>query len=212
MARHAAIISILFVPSLTWAQQSDPTASTSVWTPFIVAAAIAYLTRRMAIGGWLFYFYIGILVSPVTSLVLAYPDIGIYFYPSQWYDLKTYWLSFFSYVPWLVSLLVVFLAALRLILRSQRNRANAQFLRRALLALAATGVLGWVIELNYWPEYALLSGISTFSAGIICLYFFTSKRVRYVFDNWSGKWSYEDFVDSYSKRPGEENSMDQAQD
>ena len=115
-------------------------------------------------------------------------------------------------MPWLVSLLVVFLAALRLILRSQRNRANAQFLRRALIGLTATGAVGWIIELNYSPEYALLSGISTLSAGIICLYFFTSKRVRYVFDNWPGKWSYEDFVDSYSKRSGEGNSMGQALD
>lgn len=186
--------------SIAMAQQADPTSVPRFLVPIFLAGMIAYLTRRLAIGGWLFYFYIGLLLGPMFALVLAYPDIGGYLQPSRWQDLKTYLLSFFSYVPWLVCQLVVFLCAVRLIFKSQRNRANAMLLRYALLALAASGALAWIIEINYFPGYALFSAISAVWAGFVCLYFFTSKRVRSVFDNWSGSWSYDNFVDSYSSK------------
>jgi hypothetical protein len=200
MRRSLALIALVVTPSFALAQQADPTAATRGLMPFILAGMIAYVTRRMAIGGWLFYFYVGLMLGPVLAVALAYPVIGDYFQPSLWQDAKTYWLSFFSYLPWLASLIVVFLSAARLIFRSQRNRANAMLLRYSLIALVVTGIIGLVIELVYFPEDAILSVISTVFASLLCLYFFVSKRVKYVFDNWSGKWSYDDFVNSVSSR------------
>jgi hypothetical protein len=199
MRRSLVLIALIVAPSFSLAQQADPTAATRGLMPFILAGMIAYATRRMAIGGWLFYSYIGLMLGPVLAVALAYSVIGDYFQPSLWHDAKTYWLSFFSYLPWLASLIVVFLSAARLILPSQRNRANAMLLRYSLVALVVTGIIGLVIELVYFPEDATLSVISTVSASLLCLYFFVSKRVKYVFDNWSGKWSYDDFVNSVSR-------------
>ncbi|MDJ0712447.1 MAG: DUF2569 family protein [Woeseiaceae bacterium] len=185
-------------PSIAFAQEADPTAAARGLMPFILAAMIAYVTRRMPIGGWLFYFYLGLIFSPVLAIVLAYPVIGDYFQPSLWYDLRTYWLSFLSYIPWLASLIAVFLASIRLIVPSQRNRGNAMFLRYSLLALVIISIVGLVIEIVYFPDDAILSVISAISASIMCLYFFVSRRVKYVFDNWSGSWDYDDFTASIS--------------
>lgn len=203
MRRSLALIALIVTPSFALAQQADPTATTRGLIPFILAGMIAYVTRRMAIGGWLFYFYIVLMLSPIVSVTFAYSVIGYYFQPSLWNDSKTYWLSFFSYLPWLASLTMVFMSATRLIFPNQRNRANAMFLRYSLVALVVTGLIGLIIDLMYFPENAILSGISTVCAILLCLYFFVSKRVKYVFDNWSGKWSYEDFVNSVSARASE---------
>lgn len=201
MRRSLVMIALILMPSIAFAQQADPSAATRGLTPFVLAGMIAYVTRRMAIGGWLFYFYIGLILSPVLAAILAYPVIGDYFQPSLWVDLKTYWLSFFSYIPWLVSLIVVFLTAMRLLFPSQRNRANTAILRYSLVALVATGFIGFIIDFLFFPENAILSGIATVCAFLICLYFFFSKRVSYVFDNWSGNWNYDNFVDSTSTPP-----------
>jgi hypothetical protein len=62
--------------------------------------------------------------------------------------------------------------------------------------LFAAAILGVAIDATYFPEDAPLSVFSAIVSGINCAYFWMSKRVRYVFDNWTGKWSYDDFVRS----------------
>lgn len=198
MQRTLILVAALVPPSTVLAQQADPTAATRGLMPLILAAMIAYVTRRMAIGGWLFYFYLWLMFGSVIAIVMAYPVIGDYFRPSLWYDTKIYWLSCLSYLPWLASFIAVFLSAVRLMFPSQRNKGNAMLLRYSLLALSTAGIIGLIIELVYFPEDAILSVISLTSASILCLYFFLSKRVKYVFDNWSGEWSYDDFVTNIS--------------
>ena len=66
-------------------------------------------------------------------------------------------------------------------------------LRCSLLALVAASVMGAIIDGVYFPNDANLSWISAISSGIVCLYFFVSRRVRYVFDDWSGAWDYDAF-------------------
>jgi len=180
------------------AQEADPTAAGRAVLPFAMAGMIAYVTRRMAIGGWLFYMYLGIILGAPITAVMAYPVIRDYFQPSLWYDTTTYLLGAASYLPLLAAHFAVFVLAVRLMFRSQRNRANAMALRYALLALLAANIAGTFIDAYYFENEVLLNIFSMVVNTIMCLYFFGSKRVKYVFDNWTGAWNYEDFQTSLS--------------
>lgn len=196
------LAAVTMTPALAIAQQHDPLrGATTGLMPLILVALIVYSTRKMAIGGWLFYFYIGLILGPFISAILVYPVIGEYFQPSLWYDLKTYWLSFFSAIPGLVSSLVVSIFAVRLLFPSQRNRRNTMLLRYALLGQVTLGIIGAVIDLLYFAEEAVLSMIALVPTSIICLYFLFSQRVKYVLDNWNGRWNYNDFVNRKSTLP-----------
>ncbi|MAB22999.1 MAG: hypothetical protein CMK78_01210 [Pseudomonadales bacterium] len=186
-------------PALAIAQQHEPfRGATTGLMPFILVALIVYSTRKMAIGGWLFYFYIGLILGPIITAILIYPVIGEYFQPSLWYDLQTYWLAFFSAMPALFASLVVSIFAVRLLFASQRNRRNTMLLRYALLGQVTLGIIGAVIDLLYFPEDIILSVIALIPTSITCLYFFLSQRVKYVLENWNGHWNYNDFVNRNS--------------
>ncbi|MEH6565777.1 MAG: DUF2569 family protein [Halopseudomonas sp.] len=193
------LAAVTMTPALAIAQQQEPLrGATTGLMPLILVALIVYSTRKMAIGGWLFYFYIGLILGPVITAMLVYPVIGEYFQPSLWYDLQTYWLSFFSAIPGLLASLVVSIFAVRLLFASQRNKRNTMLLRYALLGQVALGIIGAVIDLLYFAEDAALSLIFLIPTSIMCLYFFFSPRVKYVLENWNGDWNYNDFVNRKS--------------
>jgi hypothetical protein len=73
--------------------------------PVFIAAGVAYLTRRMAIAGWLFYYYFG-LIGAVLFMPLLLSEAVPAWYPSYWADLKMFSaFMFYSSLPAAIKLL-----------------------------------------------------------------------------------------------------------
>jgi hypothetical protein len=149
-----------------------------------IAFAIAYLSRRRAMGGWLLYFYIQLYLSLSFSLIFV-PQVLANLNPSQWDNSFLYVMFFLSVVPVLITEVIEVFAATRLLLR--RNERNVKFLRNALLALVATSAIALAIDVAYFKDPALFFDILMFVfATIWALYFSKSRRVKLVFieRNW----------------------------
>lgn len=95
-------LALMLVMSPVVAQEADPTAATRGFMPFILAGMIAYVTRRMAIGGWLFYFYLGLCLSAVITTFMAVsslPNLN----PEGW-DMFYWWMAVLDYIPLLMAM------------------------------------------------------------------------------------------------------------
>lgn len=152
----------------------------------LIACAIAYLSRRRAIGGWLLYFYIQLYGSLAFSLIFV-PQALSSLNPNQWDNSTLYVMFFLSIVPVSVFLGVEVFAATRLLFR--RNEANLRFLRKTLIGLVATGCLALVIDIAYFKDNPValpMDSLTLIFATIWALYFWKSERVRAVFieKNW----------------------------
>jgi len=156
-----------------------------------IAWAIAYLSRRRAIGGWLLYFYIQLYLSLLFSLLFL-PTIVANLRPSEWDSSKLYVLNFVSTVPVLLLILGEVVAATLLLVR--RSEPNIKILRKVLLALVLASAIALGIDLAFVDEAATLYfDIVTFVFALIWLaYFYRAKRVRLVFIE--GKWDYEAYA------------------
>jgi hypothetical protein len=102
-----------------------------------IAFAIAYLSRRRAIGGWLLYFYIQLYLGLAASLIFV-PQVFSNLNPSQWDNSFLYVMFFLSGVPVIATELIGFVAATKLLFR--RNEQNVKFLRQTLIVLVATSL------------------------------------------------------------------------
>ncbi len=145
-----------------------------------LAWAIAYLTRRRAIGGWLLYFYIQLYLSLLLSLFFL-PRVIANLNPSAWDSAMLYVLSFLSTVP--VLLAEALEAYVATVLLFRRNESNLRFLRIALVALALSSGVSLGIDIAYFSDApTLFFDALTFGfACIWCAYFWKAKRVRIVF-------------------------------
>ena len=145
-----------------------------------LAWAIAYLTRRRAIGGWLLYFYIQLYLSLLISLLFL-PRVIANLNPGAWDSANLYVLSFLSTVP--VVLTQGFEAYAATLLLFRRSERNLRLLRIALLALAVSSGASLGIDIGYFSdEPTLFFDALTFGfACIWCAYFLRAKRIRMVF-------------------------------
>src|SRR5262249_55954795 len=125
----------------------------TVGAGLFLAWAIAYLTRRRAIGGWLLYFYIQLYLSLLISLLFL-PGVIANLSPSSWDSAILYVLSFLSTVP--VLLAEAFEAYAATVLLIRRNESNLRVLRFALVALAVTSGSALAIDIGYFNEGATL--------------------------------------------------------
>src|SRR3989344_3473530 len=81
-----------------FAASADTPRQPAAGVGFFIAFAIAYLSRRRAIGGWLLFFYIQLYISLVFSLFFSsqiFSDLN----PSQWDNSLLYVMFFLSVVP-----------------------------------------------------------------------------------------------------------------
>ncbi len=189
MRRIAALIALLALAVPAHAEATNPGTALA---PLFVALGIAYVTRRMAIGGWLFYYYLGLYVSApimVLSAVASFTNLQ----PSGWEDKALYAFVVLSYIPWFLAFTLNLIFSTRLLFKSQRNEKNTKIVRYVLLALVITSAAGVVIDYIYFPEDVPLDILSLISSSIWCLYFFFSKRVKYVLARWTGEWNYDAF-------------------
>lgn len=153
-----------------------------------LAWAVAYLSRRRAIGGWVLYFYIQLYISLLFSLLFLPATLGN-LRPAEWDSSKLYVLNFVSAVPVLLLLLGEVGAATLLLAR--RSEANVKILRKVLAALVMASAIALGIDITYFDEAATLYfDVVTLAFAVIWLaYFHKARRVRLVFIE--GKWDYE---------------------
>lgn len=180
-----ASILALLANGEAWATSADAPRQPVAGASLFIAFAIAYLSRRRAIGGCLLYFYIQLYLSLVFSLVFV-PQVLSNLDPSQWDNSFLYVMFFLSVVPLLATELLKVVAATKLLFR--RNEQNVKFLRKTLIALVATSAIAIAINLSYFrDDPTLFFDVLTLAFAIIwVLYFSKSRRVRLVFieRNW----------------------------
>ncbi len=162
------------------AASSGTQGQTTAGAGLFLAWAIAYLTRRRAIGGWLLYFYIQLYLSLVISLLFL-PRVIANQNPGAWDSAILYVLSFLSTVPVLLAQGFEAYAATLLLFR--RNESKLRLLRIALLALAGSSCASLGVDIAYFSDApTLFFDVMTFGfACIWCAYFWKGKRVRIVF-------------------------------
>lgn len=162
--------------------------------PILIAAGIAYVTRRRAIGGWLFYYYLVLYLSSALAVLMAIATLPN-LHPDGW-DTFYWMLAVISYVPWLLSKLAELIWGSRLLIRSQRTARNLGIMRRIFGTQVALLIVSLIIGYAYFPEDEngnLMDIISLIVASVWCAYFYVSKRVRYVLAGGARDWSYEAF-------------------
>jgi hypothetical protein len=153
-----------------------------------IAFAIAYLSRRRAVGGWLLYFYLQMYLSLLISLLFV-PQVISNLRPSNWDNALLYVMFFLSVVPVLAAELVEVFAATRLLFR--RSEANLNFLRWTLVTLVVATVASIALDLVYFKDDPgiVFDFITAFSSAIWAIYFRKARRVKAVFVDKS--WNYD---------------------
>lgn len=150
----------------------------SFFTMLFVAWGISYLTRRRAIGGWLFYFYFQLYLSFVFSFIFL-PGIISNINPSGWDSSQRYAMFFVSTVPVVAAQWFEVFAATRLLIR--RNTQNLWTLRISLFILTALSGASTAIDLEYFQSNAVFDIITLVFAIIWSIYFYKAVRVKQVF-------------------------------
>ena len=193
MLKLRNIISIFLIAGISSPPAYAAQANTSTaGAPLFIALAIAYLTRRMSIGGWLFYYYFQLYGSLLLSLLLGGLIIEN-LNPEGWEDRAQYSLFIISTVPMYLVKIIETIFATRLLVKSQRNSNNVKVLRYILLASVVVYATSLAIDYYNFPDNIALSIFGFVFATIWALYFFVSYRVNYVLSNWSGEWDYPSF-------------------
>jgi hypothetical protein len=179
---------LVLVPVAGLAASTNTQAPNPVGAGLFVALALAYLTRRRAIGGWLLYFYLQLYSSLLMSLLFI-NRVTVNLAPETWDSAFLYVLFFLGTVPVLLAQLAE--VTLGTVLLFHRNARNVQWLRTALLALAMTSGISLGIDLAYFNEFpSIFFDVLTFLfACVWTIYFWRSKRVRLVFIERAWDWA-----------------------
>lgn len=179
---------LVLLPVAGLAASTNTQATNPVGAGLFLALAVAYLTRRRAIGGWLFYFYLQLYSGVFVSLLFVNRLLAN-LSPGNWDSSLLYVLFFLSTVPVLIAQIAEI--ALGTMLLFQRNARNVQWLRAALVALAITSGISLGIDLAYFSEFPnIFFGVLTFLfACVWAVYFWRSKRVQLVFVERAWNWA-----------------------
>lgn len=151
--------------------------------------AIAYLSRRRKIGGWLLYYYLQLFLSVVLMCVVSLPTVAKQIQPAEWDNASLYVWYVLSTVPVLAVLIGE--VALSTVLLFRRNEATLRLLRLTQLALVVVAAASLCIDVVHFDEPAtiFLDSYSLFFAVVWAWYFRKATRVHMVFVEHS--WDYE---------------------
>jgi len=178
----------LFLATNALAASSSTRSQPAAGGALFIAFAIAYLSRRRAIGGWLLYFYVQLYLGLLVSLLLVSRVLSN-LNPAQWDNSTLYVMFFLSVVPVVVTDIIEVYSATKLLFR--RNEQNLKFLRKVLIALVVTSGVGLAIDIQFFrDELSIIMDVWTFAFAIIwTLYFFKAQRIKPVFvdRNWAYK-------------------------
>jgi len=163
----------------------------------LIPLAIAYVTRRMAIGGWLFYYYLNTFIGFFFALSMYWMafDQGL-FQLDGWPNQKIFYLYLFTTTPIMVLYSLRFFISGRLILKSHRNMRNISFLKSIFFYSALLYTISFYIDKTYFEEGSEVIDIIGFFLNILWFFYFSfSRRVKYVFSNpYKEAWSYDAFL------------------
>ena len=194
ISANLAIALTSLVASTVWAQDPNPAASINLITaPLFIAAGIAYVTRRMAIGGWLFYFY---LILIMQMLLVAFMFVGeIKTTSIEGWDPFYYWLSWADYLSYALAKTVCLGFGIRLWSKAQRTQKNLRYMRIILGIVLLTAISRAVMNSLVWQEdiQTILGGVALFSSVLWFTYWLVSRRVKYIFTLQGTAFSYDDF-------------------
>jgi hypothetical protein len=188
----------LIVPWPALADATSQPAQNSFFSILFVAWGIAYLSRRRAIGGWLFYFYLQLYLSLLFSFIFL-PGIISNLGPNGWDSSLRYVMFLASTVPTIATQYVEVFAASRLL--RTRNAANLKFLRIVLAVLVVASGVGMAIDIQYFETNAVFDVLTFVFAVIWSLYFWRAQRVRKVFVE--NSWTHPDAIPKRKRTPAE---------
>ena len=187
----ALIISLS--PAFAYAAPTDNIRTMA--TPIILALAIAYVTRRMAIGGWLFYYYLMVFAP---FFIFAFVEFK-YLHPDNWDDSWLYAQLILPTIPLILLKVMEIFVAVRLLFKSQRNSQNVLVLKYVLIVSVVAWAMDIIVDYNYYKD-DLDRSVFGFTFKLIwVLYFYFSSRVNYVLCNWPGSWDYQSFKTAQAK-------------
>jgi len=179
----------LAVQSMAWAVgEASPSTQNPAGTSLALGLAIAYLSRRRKIGGWLLYFYLQLFSSLLVTLLML-PQTLTAPLPEQWDSSSRYVWYLVGTIPMLLAMVSEMSWGIYLLWH--RSEANVELLKKILLALCLTSAASLLIDLKYFddPRTVIMDGFTLFFAVIWAAYFRRSRRVRLVFIEQS--WDYE---------------------
>jgi predicted RNA-binding Zn-ribbon protein involved in translation (DUF1610 family) len=183
---------ILSVPEILSAAQNGQktTTPTTGYGAVGIMLAIVYLSRRRSIGGWLLYYYLSLYIGILVTIVISIPSIK-YINPSEWEDNALYFFYLISTVPSYIMLTLQIIFATKILIKGKRNLHNVNILRYIFAATIVFDLISIVIESIYFNENIFFSIWSLCISIIWCIYFYTSRRVRWVLVE--DKWDYAEF-------------------
>jgi hypothetical protein len=146
----------------------------------------------MAIGGWLFYYYLQLYANVLIIVLLSFVMIDN-FQPTGWEDKTLYILFVLSIIPMFLVKAIEAIFATRLLVKPQRNEKNVKVVRYILLASVIIDVTSIAINYYHFHDNVPFSIYTLITSFIWCLYFFRSYRVDYVLSRWTGVWIYDSF-------------------
>lgn len=188
----ATLASLLISP--VWAQDPNPAASINrITAPVFIAAGIAYVTRRMAIGGWLFYFYLILIMQVVFIGFMLFIEIKTT--SMEGWDPFYYWLGWADFISYGVAKVVCLIFSIRFWSGAQRTPMNLKYMRIILGIVLATAISRIVMNSLVWQEQdlAILLVIPLLSALVWLTYWMVSRRVKYIFSLQGKAFDYEEF-------------------
>ena len=183
-----AMFFVVFATSLdAYAQTgSGSSAASPVLAGPLIWGLICFLTRKRAIGGWLLYFYAGMLAGGLFTLGSFAGSHWGSFNPTYWIDGLGYYLLYLVYtVPGLIVTLVVWLFAIKMLFKSQRNSKNLGYFQKLLFVNVLFNAVALIIILVSGAD--VLSdpspGLDIWNTGttlLIAVYFYRSQRAKMV--------------------------------
>jgi hypothetical protein len=157
-----------------------------------VAFAIAYLTRRRAFGGWLFYYYFQ-LYGTVAITALLSGAIAENLASSGWEDKPMYSLFLISVLPYYLLKAAEIIIASVLFLRKYRLQKLVNYVRLIILGQIVASGISLFIDYSHFPDNLPLTVFSLSFSIIWFLYFTNSFRVHWVLTHPEWQWNYENF-------------------
>lgn len=168
-------------PALAAANTSTPTAPSG----FLIALLVVYATRRRAIGGWLFYFFVQTYFSALLAGVLTAMGASN-FEMARWDSAKLYVWYLLSLVPALAAQAWEVIVATQLL--RNRTAQNLERMRTATTAVLVTAAVALCIDIAYFDQAVtlMMDILGLFFAIVWFAYFRRSLRVKAVFvdHNW----------------------------
>ncbi len=153
----------------------------------IIWAIICYARRKLPIGGWLLYYFVGVYSGLIVSLILLIATFSNY-NPVEWGNKFHYFLFIITTIPGQIFLLAQVVLSFFLISQKRRDWKYIEILKKILLADVIFSICSIPIDASLWPQNIFFDIYPAILSLIWFFYFKKSVRVEYVFKNKQWNW------------------------